>query len=334
MTYLTGVEIRDIIHFAGHHIRLFLGNSNPDDFRGDAKESIIAFHKTPGEFSDEALLEKGSNIEEAHRFPVRIELRGINVNRNSSYADGAAQVSAKGIWGPARHAAREAIAKELSRFDYALKVRIAGSSSFEFNRIGVDKSLPIHFLRANWEHVLDVMGYTPGPIIDSRDNRIIIATDGDGTIYDGPKKDLLPLFKDSPAFQPLVSFMKAGGIFMLISGNDLNRTVIRMVEGLPAEVYGRFLIAANGGADLARLGAKKKPVYIDGYREHALSIAHGHAHRPVLDIIYMGDDKSPNGNDYAAFEAVGPNRAICVGSLEDTRMFLEKWMHERKINSL
>ena len=148
MTYLTSAEVRLIVHYAGSHIRRFLGNSDLEKFSGEAQKAIKAFHQDPGDFSDESLLEKGANVDDAHRYTVRVELRGINPR-------GAAQVVAKGIWGPARNKVVTVLRKELKSNRYPVFVRTAGSSSFEFNRAGVDKSLPIRYLRARWQKVED-----------------------------------------------------------------------------------------------------------------------------------------------------------------------------------
>lgn len=325
MTYLTSAEVKNIVHLAGTQIRLYLGNSDPKDFKGEAQRAIAAFHYRPAAFTDEELLEKGANVDSAHQFTVRIELRGDR--RSGSVA----QVVAKGIWGHPRQTALAALRKELQRYDHTLSLRTAGSSSFEFNRAGVDKSLPIRYLRACLDKVLDQMKYTPGPSIDSRRGRIIIAADGDGTIYDGPKTTHLPTLQDGPVFAPLVNYLLAGGIFMLVSGNDLNRTCKRLIPGVPRDLYCRLLVAANGGADLARVAANGKPAFIDDYRHEALEVAAGHQKFPALDIVYIGDDFNPNGNDRAAFEAVGKDRGVLVRNLPDTKAFLEKWLHERKI---
>jgi hydroxymethylpyrimidine pyrophosphatase-like HAD family hydrolase len=324
MTYLTAAEVKSIVHLSALQIRLFLGTANPAEFTEEAKEAIMDFLRNPIEFSDETLVHKGANVEEAHKYSVRIELRGIN-------AQGAAQVVAKGIWGKARENTIAALRKELERHSQSIVVRTAGSSSFEFNREGVDKALPIRYVGASWKNILDQMSYVPGQAIDSRRKPTLIAADGDGTIYEGPKTTHLPLLKDSPVFAPLTACLRAGAVFMLVSGNDLTRTFKRLIDGLPRELYSRVLVAANGGADLMCINGDGKPVIIMDYRHKALGMAGGTQKEP-LDIVYIGDDNSPDGNDSAAFEAVGPKCAVLVKSLTDTQLFLEKWMHERKIN--
>ena len=326
-THLTSPEVKHIVHLSGTHIRLFLGNADPDDLTEDAQSAIAAFFQEPGEFSDERLLEKGAYIDESHQYTVRIELRGVNEK-------GAAQVAAKGIWGISREKTVAVLRKELQqRNGLSLTIHTAGSSSFEFNRAGVDKSLPIRYVRFCWEGILDQMKYTPGALINSRLSRTVIAADGDGTMYSGPAAGHLPALKDGPVYGPLMRYLRAGGIFMLISGNDLTRTFKRFIPGLPAELCPRVLLAANGGADLARISPDGKLDFIEDYRHQALEAVAGDQHQSPLDIVYIGDDPGPDGNDRPAFEAVGQQRAIVVKSLQETKLFLEQWMHERKIHS-
>jgi len=325
--YLTASEVKTIVHLAGTQIRLFLGNSDAKDFKGEAQRAITAFHYRPASFTDEELLEKGANVDNAHEYTVRIELRGDKAGGK------VAQVVAKGVWGHPRQTALAALRKELERYDHALSLRTAGSSSFEFNRAGVDKALPVRYLQARWPQVLDQMKYVPGPRIDARRRRTVIAADGDGTIYDGPRATHLPTLQDGPVFAPMMDYVQAGGIFMLISGNDLNRSFKRLIAGIPRGLYPRILIAANGGADLACAGTNGKPVFINDYRNEAIGAAAKYQEFPALDIVYIGDDSSPNGNDRPAFEAVGKERAVLVHSLAETASFLEKWTHDQKIHT-
>lgn len=324
MTYLTNNEVKAIVHLSGHQIRLFLGNSDPKDFNGDAKKAIEDFHRNPSEYSDERLLEKGADVEVAHQHNVRIELRSVQV-------DGAAQVVAKGIWGGAREEVIRILRKELARHAYPLRVRTAGSSSFEFNREGVDKALPLQYVMQHSKDVLKTTGYVKGTRIDALKEPIIIAADGDGTIYDGPSLTRLPLLMESPVYRPLLAFLRLGGVFMLVSGNDLTRSFKRIVEGLPKELYARVLIAANGGADLAFIDVHGKPNFILAYRHHALA---ADVRAPLLpvDIVYIGDDDTPNGNDRPAFNLLGPGRSVIVKSLDETKRYIEAWMHERKFD--
>jgi len=310
MTYLPKEDVQSIIELSGQMIRKFLSTGDPTYFQGDARASIVAFRNNPMEFTDQSLVSKGANIDLAHQYPVRIELRGVNHL-------GAAQVVAKGVWGVQREDLVDVIRQELQLKGKKLLARTAGSSSFEFNRLGVDKSLPLRYLRVAWPSVLEQMRYTPGPSINALATRTVIAADGDGTVYDGPKTTYLPMLKESVVFRPLMEYLRAGGIFMLVSGNDINRTFKRLTDGLPKEFYGRVLLSANGGADLVTIDANGSPVFDQRYRAHALNLSQAAAQFPNLDIVYIGDDGSPNGNDRAAFETVGFDRCVLVAPAFD-----------------
>jgi len=120
-------------------------------------------------------------------------------------------------------------------------------------------------------------------------------------------RQILPLLKDSPVFPALMDYMGAGGIFMMVSGNDLNRTFKRLTEGLPQEMYSRVLLAANGGADLVCIVGRKTCIHYK-LSSKSLDIATGSDKNTELDIVYIGDDASPDGNDRSAFEVVGQSR--------------------------
>ncbi len=309
-TYLSKDVVNDIIDLSGASIRKFLSTGDPTYFQGDSQASILAYKANPLNFSNHNLVSHGADIEKAHQFPVRIELRGVNHL-------GAAQVVAKGVWGVQREYLVDNIRDQLKANGHNLFVRTAGSSSFEFNQAGVDKSLPLRFLRVAWGKVLDQMHYTPGPLINARQTRTVVAADGDGTIYDGPKTTFLPMLKDSVVFESLMEFLHAGGVFMLVSGNDINRTFKRLTTGLPKEYYNRVLLSANGGADLVTIDANGSLIFDQFYRTEALKLSQHHAQFPVLDIVYIGDDGSPNGNDRAAFETVGFDRCVLVAPTFD-----------------
>ena len=157
---------------------------------------------------------------------------------------------------------------------------------------------------------------------------------------------------------------------MLVSGNDFNRTFNRLVDALPKEVYCRVLVAANGGAQLVYVNSKGQAVPVSGYRKQALDLAHRNslfchsqeychsresgnliqAHEHVLDIVYIGDDGSKEGNDYPAFKAVGFKHSVLVapkflvdydpalkpcyvgGLLQGTRKYLEHFLSDRSIS--
>ena len=303
-THIPKIDIPLIIHLSGEQIRQFLSTASPDDFRGEAKGAIALYHKDPSLFTDNHLVEYGRNIEQAINHPVRIEVRHM-----SNY--GAAQVVAKGVWGATlRHDVMKSLREELAKVDIHIEVRLAGTSSFEFNIKGVNKSCSIRFLRHAWSDVLNQMNYTAGPFIDSRKTNTIIAADGDGTIYDGPKAGHdLPTMSKSLAKDALIGWLEAGGVFMLNSGNELERNVFRLKDGIPAHLFNRILVCGNGGADLVCFDKDQQPVAVKGFSDLALSKIRTLGE---LDVVYIGDDGSEDGNDWAAFVEVGFDRAVLV----------------------
>ena len=307
LTLIGPNHLKTIIHLSGNAIRAFLSQASVEEFQGEAREAIISFQANPQNFTDDKLVAYGTDTFEAINYLVRIELRGQT-------RDGAAQMVAKGIWGPKRDEAALDIAQKCKDLRVGLHLKLAGSSSIEFNVDGVDKSLPIHFLRGAFDDVLKEMNYQPGSYLDSRRTRTVIAADGDGTIYDGPRLGVLPTLAESPVRDALVSYLQAGGIFMLVSGNDLNRSFKRVVDALPREVYCRVLVAANGGAELVYVNSKGKAEPVCGYRAQALSFTQKKSDQSALEIIYIGDDGSKDGNDYPAFKAVGFKNSILVAS--------------------
>ena len=64
------------------------------------------------------------------------------------------------------------------------------------------------------------------------------------------------------------------------------------------------------------------------YRKKALDIARQKFRHLDLDMYYIGDDATKEGNDYPAFKAVGRQRSILVSSLQDTRRFFEDFLAE------
>ena len=103
---------------------------------------------------------------------------------------------------------------------------------------------------------------------------------------------------------------------MVLSGNKLDRTAERMADGLPEALLKRIILVADGGAlmgifdNSGRL--QEVDAYVDGGRE---ALAWKQA-RNRLDMIYLGDDGRPNGNDLDAFEEVGWDRSILVAELK------------------
>ncbi len=337
VTLISPSHLRTIIQLSGKAIRDFLESADAGQFKGEAHTAITSFQSNPLDFSDEKLVAYGADTIAAIDCPVRIEVRGAT-------QEGAGQMVAKGIWGPKRAQAAARIAQKCKELGLGMHLKLAGTSSIEFNVDGVDKSLPIRFLQSDFENVLKEMNYQPGTHIDSRISKTVIAADGDDTIYDGPHIGSLPTLAESPVREALCAYLQAGGIFMLVSGNDINRTFKRLVDTLPKEVYCRVLVAANGGAELVHVNFKGQAVPVSGYRRQALYLAQDKSKVHVLDMVYIGDDGSKEGNDYPAFRAVGFKNSILVapkflaeydtalqsgyvgGLLQGTRKFLEDFL--------
>ena len=340
LTLISPKHLQTIISLSGEAIRDFLSQADASQFKGEAHMAISAYHANPADFSDDKLVSYGADTTAAIHFPARIEIRGQT-------QQGAAQMVAKGIWGPKRTQASARLAGQCKELGLGMHLKLAGTSSIEFNIDGVDKSLPIHFLQGAFEDILNEMGYQPGEKIDSRKSKTVIAADGDGTIYDGPRVGKLPTLAESPVCAPLCAYLQAGGVFMLVSGNDLSRTFKRLVDALPRELYCRVLVAANGGAELVHVNDKGQAVPVSGYRKQALGVAHDKSHLHALDMVYIGDDGSKEGNDYPAFKAVGFEHSVLVapkflsdydpglkqnyrgGLLQGTRKYFEDFLSER-----
>jgi len=305
LTIIGNKELHALIQLSGRAIREFLSHADASKFKGEAHLAITSFQANPADFTDDKLIAYGSDTKQAINHPARIEIRGKT-------AHGAAQMVAKGIWGHKRSHAMAEINHQCKELGFGILLKLAGTSSIEFNVAGVDKSVAIYFLQTEFEKVLKEMDYKPGPKINSGVSKTVIAADGDGTIYDGPRVGVLPTLAESPVREPLCAYLSAGGIFMLVSGNDINRTFNRVIDALPKETYCRFLISANGGAELVYINAQGKPKPVSGYRQQALDVSHDKSHRQSLDMIYIGDDGSREGNDYPAFKAVGFQKSVLV----------------------
>ncbi len=340
LTTIGHKKLQTIIKLSGQAIRDFLSHADACRFKGEAHMAITSFVANPSDFSDDKLVVYGSDAIEAINYPVRIEVRGM-------MQEGAAQMVAKGIWGPKRDEAALEISQKCKKMKLGLHLKLAGTSSIEFNVDGVDKSLPIRYLQGAFKSVLKEMNYQPGAHINSYISKTVIAADGDGTIYDGPRVGLLPTLAESPVRDALCAYLQAGGIFMLVSGNDLNRSFKRLVDALPKEVYYRILVAGNGGAELVYVNPEGEAMPVSAYRKQALMFAQDKSHQHVLDMVYIGDDGSNEGNDYPAFKAIGFKHSVLVapkfladydqalkpcyvgGLLEGTRKYLEHFLSDR-----
>lgn len=270
------------------------------------KEQAGLFHDHPELFANEHLVRYGENYAQAIAHPVRIEVRRVRE------LAGVAQIAARGIYGPFRTVVIEYLKAHVSPQKYY--ARLSGNASFEINIKGVNKALPLRYLSVRWDDVLSECGYRAGQFIDAAKTRTLIAADGDGTTWDSPQDGRAPTLLESPVHAPLLTYLRHGGIYLVISGNHLDRTIHRVQEHIPAEIRPQMLIAANGGANLVRFVPSGEACEVGGYHTAALEIIGQAVPEMKLDVIYLGDDGRQSGNDREAFEAVGADRSILVAN--------------------
>lgn len=322
-TYLTESEVFKISQASGDMIRKFL------DFLDDPSEESMYWPleseletavgddpewKTvlpdylahPESFSNDKLMAYGECALTSHQKPIRMEVR------RTEGVSGAAQIAVRGIAGDFRDIAlAEFESRGLLEYGHIL-VKKGGHKSFEFNVKGVSKALPLAYLKHFWSKTLDQMGYTPGKSIDARESRTVLAADGDGTLYGKPHMDDLPGLDESVAKDALNQFLEHGGVFILVTGNSLARSVPRLRTAIKDEVKHRVIVAANGGADIAFFNQEGHLITCPDFRQNALNMQRADQE---LDLVYIGDDGDPRGNDYQAFEEAGFARSILVGKV-------------------
>jgi hypothetical protein len=323
-TFLDATKLKIIVQAAADEIRSFLGfvqhphdgsafdSQDPDGslwagLSGDMRRFAAKFARDPGAFSTSAMLRMGEGLEAAIKNFVRIEVR-----RTKGVA-GAAQVVAKGIEGDFRIAAMRSIRRRPGLGESQVAIKFAGRTSIEFNVRCVNKALPFRFLRHHWAQTLSMMAYTPGSHLDARMSHTLVAADGDGTIYGGPTLTKLPTLKSSPARKALNEYLKLGGVFVLVSGNDLERSAMRLKHGLEATSLHRCILVGNGAASMYVYGYGGRLREVADYRRHALRYVKTAGKGESLDAIFIGDDGHTYGNDMDAFQEVGLQRSFVVG---------------------
>lgn len=335
-TFISETDTKALVHLCGQHIREFLAFlNNPDKpsyfSKGNdmlshlrkVEPSIIdkarQFELSPGVYSDTNLVRYGHDYSEAVGHPVRIEVRKVKGVR------GAAQIAVRGVFGIFRESVLSQIRKSQGYDEKKYYIRLSGNASFEINRKGVDKALPLQYFFYQWPKVLDLIQYTPGPGIDSSQTNTLIAADGDGTTFDSPRLNKAPGLGTSRTYKFLLKYLELGGVYVIISGNHLDRTVSRVQNFIPQKLMNRILIAANGGANLIYFNRKGQVKEVLDYRQNGLTWIGSRKKRIDLDLIYIGDDGRLSGNDKEAFEAVGADRAILVAKdkSDDIIPFLE-----------
>jgi hypothetical protein len=204
-----------------------------------------------------------------------------------------------------------------------------GRTTIEIGTKGIDKALSIDFLDHHFQEVLEQMGYRPHPKnpIQPQLHHSIVIVDGDDTLYEKPADyDLLANhFGNSYAHQAVLDYLEAGGILAINSGNDLERTRLRLLNGIPHDknyLLSHIILIGCGSAILSTFAANTELIEFKPFRKKSLRekqnsiISH-------LDAVYLGDDHSPNGNDYSAFQKVGFDRSICVSPLPIEKIPIE-----------
>ena len=248
---------------------------------------------------------KNGNSSIAHCYPVRIEVR------TAENTKGAAQIAVRGIYGKGREITMDHFRKQYQGFDN-ININMSGKMSFEINIKGVNKALPLKYLSQNLSFVLKAMRYSSGEFIDAYVNPFIIAADGDGTTYGSPTLKSLPQFRESKAYESVLAFLRLGGVFVIVSGNSMIRTLDRVVEDVPKDLRNRIIVVANGGADMAIVGEDGRFRYLEEYRNNALESLTSMNERRDLNMIFIGDDGKASGNDFSGYGVVGVDRSIVV----------------------
>jgi len=322
-TYIPEEDIELITRACGAEIRIFLSFlAFPNEenvyrdywegldlktLQGEYKTLVENFRARPDSFSDEALIKKGSGCL-AHQEAVRIELR-----KGSKKKKGIAQVAFRGIPDGLRNLTLERF-QDVYKIDFGrLIVKKSGQKSIEVNSAGVSKALPIRYFK----------NLRADSFLKAKEcSSWIVFADGDGTLYSPPHFEILPGINQSAAFESFLSYLKAGGTFVLVTGNSLDRVLTRLKE-IPHESYvKRFYVAANGGADLCYLDDRFEWRFVEDYGTNLLRETERNIGDSFLDMVYLGDDGDPFGNDQDAFTEIGFERSIFVGD--------KKWVVENE----
>ena len=292
---------------------IFAKSAGWEDALKDLPESIVAeaqtFAQSPEAYSTDALVSYGEFYKEAIHHPVRIEVRRRETGDIT-------QIAARGVIGHFRAIVLKEIedAQHLSQED--IELRISGHGSFEANMRGVNKALPIRYLTHKLDGVLNLMDYQPGYQIDVRSSRTLIAADGDGTTFATPNLDGAPTVKESETYSALLAYLESGGVYIILSGNKLERTAERMSDGIPLHLKKRIIIVADGGALMGIFDDQGRIKEVEDYVVSGRAALDWKQKRNFLDMIYLGDDGRQSGNDLDAFEETGWDRSILVADLK------------------
>lgn len=238
----------------------------------------------------------------------RIELRGQDEQ------GGYAQIAIIGLVGTY---AEEFVATLNDKFhQFGLSAKFGGTMTIEVNREGVDKALALDFLEANFEAILNLIDYEQGSHIDVRKTKTVLAADFDGTLCPAPNSVYSPGLDESILNKELIDYVDMGGLLFIITGNDLNSTVdrIRSSKYLNTHNLRQIIVAANSGSQMIYFDDKGEQHTVLEYNRNALKYLGHESRNTKLDLVYLGDNASADGNDFPAFERVGFQNSISVAT--------------------
>lgn len=252
----------------------------------------------------------------------------MRIDRRVELPDGVGQVALIGETGDAR----VAMAAELQAQFPDLSVTPSGRMTVSILKRGVDKTLPISYVYRNFDTLFP----------HAASNATLRVCDGDGTLYGLPNAAGLPGLDTSPFHETVWKWLDAGDLLLVNTANGLYTTVERLTRNgaLPARYYSQVLVAACGGAVLARIEEVKadagketetetgtgtetdsetvaKPeIRTVCDEEYIRSAKYIRRLTPGFDsgfkCVYYGDNPSPKGEDWAAFEFVGRANSVLV----------------------
>ena len=213
---------------------------------------------------------------------------------------------------------RDAALPDFKAISADFSIVSAGSTTLEIGNQGVDKGTVLDYLsRSPLEEILP--HYKPGPSIDATEHKSILAMDADGTIWDKPVRGKDPCANhlgNSPARHAVLSYLRAGGVIAVISGNDPQRTIDRFKLGIPEgekDLLSRVILSGSGGHTLMVADEEGEFYELAGYRELSRDLQRKpNPDLATADIVYVGDDHKSEGNDLAGFKKVSMEHALCV----------------------
>ncbi|MFC1617362.1 2-phospho-L-lactate transferase CofD family protein [Candidatus Margulisiibacteriota bacterium] len=204
-----------------------------------------------------------------------------------------------------------------------------GRTTVEISNKGIDKALPIGFIDKHFNAILKQMGYRArkDAPINAHVNKTILIADADDTTYGKPTKDshLTNNLSNSKSREAILDYLEAGGIYAIVSGNDLERTSKRIAEGIPnnrRHLLSQIMIIGCGGSSLCTYAPNGELVEFDLYRKIALK-EQDNEKAQNLDVVYFGDNHKRSGNDFPAYKKVGFLRSVCVTEKDADKLIPE-----------